>query len=122
MCYWRLTKDFNDNDDIVTALVKLVGILQELDRFYISDYKLRQKLDLSKLRLKSWIVDDITELSNDPKITELLIGENKVMKNFDEFASKLTSLILPDDANKYWDWISTNLFNSNNKMILSYQM
>ena len=37
------------------------------------------------------------------------------MKNFDEFASKLTSLILPDDANKYWDWISTNLFNSNNK-------
>ena len=110
-----LQKDFNDNDDIVTALVKLVGILQELDRFYISDYKLRQKLDLSKLRLKSWIVDDITELSNDPKITELLIGENKVMKNFDEFASKLTSLILPDDANKYWDWISTNLFNSNNK-------
>ena len=72
-----LQEDFNDNDDIVTALVKLVGILQELDRVYISDYKLRQKLDLSKLRLKSWIVDDITELSNDPKITELLIERIK---------------------------------------------
>lgn len=97
------------NDEIIEALGKLAKMLNTLDRFHISDYNIRQRIDLSKLKLKSRIIDD--DIEYDENINELLIGENTTMKDFKKFAPNLTSLILPNDSEIYWDWMKLIILN-----------
>ncbi|CAX40941.1 uncharacterized protein YMR258C homologue, putative [Candida dubliniensis CD36] len=106
--------DFNES--IIEELQNLVDLLDDLDVFYIGDYNIRQHVDLTQLKLRSIVVDKLpVTFSNN--IEELLIGENTHLNNFHQFVPNLTSLILPNNTEKYWAWIIENVFPLNNQVL-----
>lgn len=104
--------DFSDS--IIEELQNLADLLADLDTFYIGDYKIRQLIDLTRLKLRSVVVDELP-IEATPKIEELLIGENTHLPNLHKF--NLTSLILPNNTQKYWSWITENVFTLKNHVL-----
>lgn len=104
--------DFSDS--IIEELQNLADLLADLDTFYIGDYKIRQLIDLTRLKLRSVVVDELP-IEATPKIEELLIGENTHLPNLHKF--NLTSLILPNNTQKYWSWIMENVFTLKNHVL-----
>ena len=62
----------------------MADLLVDLDTFYIGDYKIRQLIDLTRLKLRSVVVDELP-IEATPKVEELLIGENTHLPNLHKF-------------------------------------
>lgn len=97
-------------DDVISAVQDLANMLNQLDTFYIDSEKIRSRVDLSHLKLRTIIVDDVNEIGYG--IERLLVGNNRSIDNFSSVAHNLRELILPSKAEEFWAWTRTNVFSN----------
>ncbi|KAI5970799.1 hypothetical protein CANMA_000218 [Candida margitis] len=99
------------SDDVIAAVQSLASILKQLDIFYIDNEKIRSKVDLSHLKLRRAVVDNVNILGDG--IEGLLVGSIDKIGNLSSIASNLKELIPPFEEDSYWKWIRTNMFPDN---------
>jgi len=96
------------SDDVISSVQSLAKQFKKLDVFYIDNKEIRSKVDLSHLKLKTVVADDLDTLEDD--VEHLLVGNNQKIDNLSSMAHNLTELILPLEWEKYWKWIRSNVF------------
>ncbi|KAK6458476.1 uncharacterized protein RJT20DRAFT_32073 [Scheffersomyces xylosifermentans] len=107
---------FNAHDDIKKNIQALANHLDghSINKFFIGDAQLRAQIDLSKLSLRSVVIDSASqfEAANLHSCVELLVALDTTKDfNVQKFKSlELESLILPDDEIKYWEFVDNILF------------
>ncbi|RLV92795.1 Non-SCF-type F-box protein ROY1 [Spathaspora sp. JA1] len=104
---------FGANTEMTECLQELIDILKSgsVEKFYVGDYKLRGLLNFSNLTTLTTLVlddEDMGEYKGN-HVNELLIGSNINMTSLSQYAENLKSLILPNDHDKYWQWVNHNL-------------
>ncbi|KAK6465963.1 hypothetical protein DFJ63DRAFT_311043 [Scheffersomyces coipomensis] len=111
---------FADNIVFLNHIQELVYLFEEnqisLDKFFISDHNLRSSFDLSKLNLKTRVIDSSTVVQDiiDVELTEELVVESVPDGPYTSIplyaSSQLTSLILPNDYESYWTFVEKVIY------------
>ncbi|ABN67297.2 predicted protein [Scheffersomyces stipitis CBS 6054] len=93
---------FGHDHAIVENLTKLVVQLKgyQLDKFFIGSVKLRKKIDVSGIKLKSVVVDTVEQFN--ALGMDYLPVEKLNIHNFKKL--ELESLILPSEERSYWNF------------------
>ena len=71
--------DFSES--IIEELQNLADLLADLDTFYIGDYKIRQLIDLTRLKLRSVVVDELP-IEATPKSKSCLLEKIHTYQTF----------------------------------------
>lgn len=88
-----------------------------LNKLYISNQKLRLKLDVKNLKVRSQIIDKATVVNHD--LRELIISRDFDFTSLSKATmNNITSLILPSEEQTYWKFIHTVIVQRNQKLNL----